>query len=127
MPNTPNRIYVICARESLQRSERNMGAAENKVEAKLCDGIKALGGKAYKFISPGHNGVPDRIICLPNGRVIFSELKSPKGVLSKQQKYRIAELRRMGQRVEVMTSTAEVDTFLQNIREEMICDAIYST
>lgn len=96
-----------------------MGQPENKVEKKLCDGIKSIGGKAYKFVSPGNNGVPDRIICLPNGTVIFAELKSPKGVLSKQQELRIKELRRMGQTVVILHSIPEVETFLSAIRKEM--------
>lgn len=104
-----------------------MGAAENRVETKLRDGIKAIGGRAYKFISPGCGGVPDRILCLPNGKVIFAELKSPKGTLSKLQELRINELRSMDQRVVVLNSTAEVDSFLKKIREELHHDAIQPT
>ena len=33
---------------------------ERDIERRLRLGIKALGGKAYKFSSPGNNGVPDR-------------------------------------------------------------------
>ena len=93
-----------------------MGKQENIVERKLCDGVKAIGGKAYKLISPGSNGIPDRLVCLPGGRVIFVELKSPSGELSKQQKHRIAELLRMGQQVYVLYSVADVNAFLETVK-----------
>lgn len=103
-----------------------MGKPENKVESKFRDGIKALGGKAYKFISPGNNGVPDRIACLPNGRVIFAELKAPNGTLSKQQKHRIAELKQMGQKVYIFQTVRQVDSFLTELRKELICDEVHT-
>ena len=96
-----------------------MGKPESRIEKKLCEGVKSLGGRAYKFVSPGASGVPDRVVCLPNGRVIFAELKSQRGVLSKQQLHRIEELRRMGQRVYVLNSEERVGQFLSKIREEL--------
>lgn len=50
---------------------------ENAVEANICRQVKALGGVAWKWISPGRQGVPDRICILPGGRIIFVELKRP--------------------------------------------------
>ena len=38
---------------------------ENELEKKLRDKVKKLGGKAYKFVSPGNAGVPDRLVFLP--------------------------------------------------------------
>lgn len=96
-----------------------MGKPESKIEKKLCDGIKALGGRAYKFVSPGISGVPDRIVCLPNGTVVFAELKSQRGVLSKQQLHRIEELRRMKHRVYVLNSEEKVGQFLSEIGKEL--------
>lgn len=94
-----------------------MGKPENRIEKKLCDGVKALGGKAYKFVSPGTNGVPDRIICLPNGTVIFAETKAPGGTPTKQQLHRINEMRRMGQQVFIPSSEKQVDRLLSEIKE----------
>ena len=37
--------------------------------------VRSIGGRFYKWVSPGENGVPDRICILPGGRVIFIELK----------------------------------------------------
>ena len=42
---------------------------EKYIEQKLIKAVKAIGGIALKFISPGYNGVPDRLILLPGGIV----------------------------------------------------------
>ena len=49
---------------------------EKTVEKELCDRIKNdLGGWALKFVSPGQNGVPDRIVLVPYGRIYFVETR----------------------------------------------------
>lgn len=50
---------------------------EKTLERKVCNYIKDLGGKAFKWVCPGETGVPDRICILPEGRIIFIELKRP--------------------------------------------------
>ena len=59
---------------------------EKDVEKKLIRGIKKLGGRAYKWVSPGNAGVPDRIIIMPEGRIYFVELKTDTGRLSGLQR-----------------------------------------
>lgn len=83
-----------------------MNMNEKELERKLVAAVKAKGGFAYKFISPGRVGVPDRVIVLPGGRVMFAEVKSPtgKGRLSERQKREIAALQALGVRVEVVDS-----------------------
>lgn len=44
---------------------------EEYIEKKLVEKVKFLGGRAYKFISPGNAGVPDRLVVLPGGKVRF--------------------------------------------------------
>ncbi len=66
---------------------------------------KKAGGKAYKFVSPGCTGVPDRLVCLPGGRVFFVELKSEGRKSSENQKRRQQELRELG-----FTVYSDVDT-----------------
>lgn len=41
--------------------------------------VEQLGGLCLKWVCPGWAGVPDRIILLPGGRVMFVETKRPKG------------------------------------------------
>lgn len=50
---------------------------EKDVEAALVRRVKALGGLCEKFTSPGRRSVPDRIITMPNGQIVFVELKRP--------------------------------------------------
>ncbi len=50
---------------------------ENLIEKHLVAEVKKAGGVAFKFVSPGRRSVPDRIVLLPGGRIIFVECKSP--------------------------------------------------
>lgn len=89
---------------------------ENKIERKLCEGVRRLGGRAYKLISPGCAGLPDRLICLPNGTVFFVELKTEKGRISPQQRHKVDELSKMRQRVQVLYGDRDVENFLISLR-----------
>lgn len=50
---------------------------EKQIEQKLVKVIKNMGGIAVKFVSPGFDGMPDRIILLPGGLIAFVEVKAP--------------------------------------------------
>lgn len=89
---------------------------EKDTEKKLRNEIKKLGGRAYKFISPGRNGVPDRIVILKNGITIFVEMKTEIGKLSPCQKTRIKELRDLHQRVVVIYGHPGVDKFIDLVK-----------
>ena len=52
---------------------------EKEVEKYLVRRVEALGGRCLKWTSPGTTGLPDRIVLLPGGRVVFVEMKRPKG------------------------------------------------
>lgn len=71
---------------------------EAELERKICECIRRHGGRAFKFVSPGAPGVPDRLCVLPGGRLIFIEVKRPgrKDGLSVQQKKIIGWLRKLG-------------------------------
>ena len=60
---------------------------EKEIEKRLTSGVKNLGGKAYKWVSPGNNGVPDRIVLAPGGRVAFVETKAPGKTDRASQRY----------------------------------------
>lgn len=87
---------------------------ESSIEARLRDKVRDdLDGKAYKFVSPGSNGVPDRLILLPRGRALFCELKAP-GKEPSQQQLRVHDrLRGLGFPVFVVDSMAGVDDLIQ--------------
>ena len=69
---------------------------ESDVEKYLVQGVKQVGGRAYKFVSPGNSGVPDRLVVLPGGRIEFVELKTETGRLSKLQRHQIKLLNELG-------------------------------
>ena len=50
---------------------------EREVEQVLIRKIRSLGGLCLKFVSPGWQGVPDRLCLLPGGQIFFVETKSP--------------------------------------------------
>lgn len=56
-----------------------MTVLEREIEAKLREMVKRQGGLCLKWVCPGWAGVPDRILLLPGGRIVFVELKRPKG------------------------------------------------
>lgn len=70
---------------------------EKEIETKLRRMVERRGGLCLKWVCPGWSGVPDRIILLPGGRIIFVELKRPKGgKLSELQKWWLEKLRFLG-------------------------------
>ena len=58
---------------------------ESRIEAALVKRVKALGGMCEKFQSASKRAVPDRIVTLPGGRIIFVELKAPGKKPTKKQ------------------------------------------
>ena len=50
---------------------------EKQIEKKLVDAVRAAGGMCLKFVSPGMDGMPDRIMLMPFGRMAFVEIKAP--------------------------------------------------
>lgn len=50
---------------------------EKEIEKKVCDYAKSKGILVYKFSSPGHAAVPDRLFVMPGGAVFFIEFKAP--------------------------------------------------
>lgn len=87
---------------------------EKDIEKKLVDGVKRMGGRAYKFVSPGNDGVPDRIVILPHRAPVFVELKTDTGKLSALQEVQIRRLRELGQDVKVLYGEPQVRDFLED-------------
>lgn len=86
---------------------------EKEIEKKLVEGIRKLGGRAYKWVSPGNDGVPDRIVFLPEGLVLFVELKTETGKLTALQEVQFSRLRTLRQNVLVLHGSREVEEFLR--------------
>lgn len=89
---------------------------ENVIEAYLRDQVKALGGKAYKFVSPGNAGVPDRLVLLPGGKVVFVELKATGKKPTALQESQQRKIRNLNFDVFTLDSKAGVDKLIESCR-----------
>ena len=92
---------------------------ERDVEGYLVKRVAKLGGKAYKFSSPSNRSVPDRLCCLPNGRIKFVECKAPGKLPSPLQAKVIKYLRSLRNEVFVVDTKEKVDILIENWREEL--------
>lgn len=96
-----------------QERERKM-YKESIIENLLRDGMKKIGGRSYKFESPGNAGVPDRIVIFPDGKLEFVELKTRTGRLRPLQESKIRELRKFGQTVHVVRGVDGLRVFFKS-------------
>lgn len=97
---------------------------EKEIEKILEQEVKKLGGRAYKWVSPGNDGVPDRIVIFPDCQPIFVELKTSAGRLSAVQEVQIHRLRKLGQDVRVLYGIDEVSQFFQECGYEETSKAL---
>lgn len=88
---------------------------ERNIEVYLRDRIKSAGGLALKWVSPGNSGVPDRIVIMPGGRIVFVELKAPGKKPTELQKYQQERLRALGCDVRVIDSREGVDELIKEL------------
>lgn len=94
-----------------------MEKRERDIEKWLQERVRAIGGLAFKFVSPGNDGVPDRIIVLPGGRVWFIELKREGERPTALQEWQIERLRALGCNAEALVGMQEViDWFWEAVR-----------
>lgn len=89
---------------------------EQKIELYLKKQIKLIGGKAYKFTSPGVSGVPDRVVIIPGGHIYFVELKAPGEELRPLQKAICNQLKNLGCDVRAIDSKEKVDLFIDEVK-----------
>lgn len=78
---------------------------EKEIESALVSRVKAIGGMCEKFTSPTRRAVPDRLVTLPGGRIIFVEVKRPGG------KPTDAQLRDHGRRRAIGCDVRVIDSF----------------
>lgn len=90
---------------------------EKTIEDYLRLRVKRMGGRAYKFSSPGNAGAPDRLVVLPGGRIAFVELKAPGKKPTVKQNQKMQELRRLGASCAWTDSREGVDQILKELRD----------
>ena len=88
---------------------------EKIIEKKLVKAVKEAGGIAPKLICPGFDGMPDRIVLLPGGRMGFVEVKAPGKVPQPLQEARHRMLRMLGYRVYVLDRAEQIIQILEDI------------
>lgn len=90
---------------------------ERDIEKWLRRQVESLGGLAFKFTSPGNDGVPDRLAVLPGGLIYFIELKTDRGRLSPLQVWQQDRLRQLGVNVAVIRGMDEAVEFIEEVRD----------
>jgi hypothetical protein len=82
---------------------------ESEVERHFKWAVARMGGKTYKFTSPGRKGVSDQVACLPDGTTWFVELKTIGGRKSELQKLFAEEITSVSQRYACLWTKEQVD------------------
>jgi len=88
---------------------------EKQVERHFKWAVEVLGGKTYKFVSPGVKGVADRVVCMPNGTTHFVELKTKGGRLSALQLIFAADMERLNQNYKVLWDKEQVNEWAKSL------------
>ncbi len=90
--------------------------SEKQIEQSLVKAVKNMGGIAPKFVSPGFDGMPDRIVLLPYGVMAFVEVKAPGKKPRPLQVSRHGMLRRLGFKVYILDDMDQIGGILDDIR-----------
>ena len=89
---------------------------EKDIEQMLVRSVKAAGGICPKWVSPGYDGMPDRIILMPGGKIAFAEVKALGKNPRPLQASRHRLLRRLGFKVYVIDSAEQIGGVIDEIR-----------
>lgn len=89
---------------------------EKNVEQKLAQRVKQLGGIALKFVSPGVDGVPDRLVLLPKKHIAFIEVKAPGQKMRPLQLKRQQQLETLGFKVYCVDNPEQIGGVLDEIQ-----------
>lgn len=100
---------------------------EKQLEKYLRLRVEERGGVCMKFVSPGQDGVPDRIVVMPGGRVYFVELKTKTGKLSRIQKYQLKRLTDLDQICSVVYGKEGVKEFLKDLDDWVVGSCVYDS
>lgn len=89
---------------------------EKIIEQHLVKAVENSGGIAPKLVSPGFDGMPDRLVLLPGGKIGFVEVKAPGKEPRPLQVARHGLLRRLGFKVYVLDAPEQIGGILDEIR-----------
>ena len=93
-----------------------MRTPERTVEKRLATEVKKRGGLSPKFVSPGLDGVPDRLVLLPAGHIGFVECKAHGKTLRHIQVKRREQLEALGFSVYCLDGIDQIGGILDAIQ-----------
>ena len=91
-------------------------AKEKNIEQKLVKKVREIGGLALKFVSPGFDGVPDRLILIAYGKLAFVEVKAPGKKPRPLQVARINKIRSLGFKVYVLDDEKNIQRIIDEVK-----------
>ena len=95
-------------------------AEEKKLEQKLVKAVRDIGGLALKFVSPGCDGVPDRLILIAYGKVAFVEVKAKGKKPRPIQIRRINQIKNLGFLVFILDDEKDIPSIIQQVIGDQI-------
>ena len=90
---------------------------EKTIEHKLVKAVKAEGGMCPKLVSPGTDGMPDRMVLLPEAHIGFVEVKAPGKEPRPLQVKRHEQLRELGFQVSVLDDPEQIPGILKEVQD----------
>ena len=102
----------------IEHITRHAEVSEKAIEKYLTDRVKEIGGICLKYSNPNMVGYPDRLVCLPDGRTVWVELKSKGRKPTKIQILRQAELESIGHEVHTIDNKPDIDELIKNWRDK---------
>ncbi len=109
------RVGFIGENGKLGKRKTEVPMREKTIERKLVRAVRTMGGICPKFVSPGFDGMPDRLVLLPKGRLAFVEVKAMGSKPRPLQEARHGMLRRLGFQVFVLDDEAQIDGILKQM------------
>lgn len=95
-------------------------AEEKKLEQKLVKAVRDISGLALKFVSPGCDGVPDRLILIAYGKVAFVEVKAKGKKPRPIQIRRINQIKNLGFLVFILDDEKDIPSIIQQVKGDQI-------
>jgi hypothetical protein len=92
------------------------GMREKEIEIYFDWAVQRIGGRTWKFTSPGRKGVADRIACLPDGQTWFVEVKTKGGRLSALQKLFETDMMLLRQNYACLWTKEQVDEWAKKVK-----------
>ena len=89
---------------------------EKTLETLLVRTVKSMGGLAPKFVSPGLDGMPDRIVLLSHGKMAFVEVNAHGKKPRHLQVRRKSQLESLGFSVYCLDDATQIGGMLDEIQ-----------